>query len=483
MNVFKFLKSVSGKVQLTVLNTSVTALAVGGLASATLFGVGAEQGKQELAVRSLTSVAGSASSYEGLQERNGQLTSINIVDSSNKLANPDDVARLGDNGSASRFGLDKVDNVAGSLGQAVQLSGSDGLGMNSNVATEVNSAATGEARRYSAGGAVNEAARRAGAANNASRPVNTLTRASMGSVSGGNVFNQASGALGGARANGSAGGSDYQFSGAMPSGSNLVSAMDTGSGARVQNSGFMAGGRRTTVSNGKFSRGGNDLQAIAKRSADVAGNSHRGANEGATAFLAGSKNSGGMRVEGGVDVGTTGSADFKTPTNQRLKAVGKATQKNEDEAKKRQKARNTLTILLLASVATTAAAAMFGYGLIRAGRTAIPVGVWSIVAGLAIIAAAAATSIATLVKAGQYASRFGGGSLPLVAGILSGLCVSALGFTVAAAFSGKESPIVKFMDKITGVMKKFAMKEGKTMLKGEAINMVRQQGAKIINGK
>ena len=484
MNVFKFLKSVSGKVQLTVLNTSVTALAVGGLASATLFGVGAEQGKQELAVRSLSSVAGSASSYEGLQERNGQLTSINIVDSSNKLANPDDVARLGDNGSASRFGLDKVDNVAGSLGQAVQLSGSDGLNMNANVATVQENKATGEARRYSAGGAVNEAARRAGAANNASRPVNTLTRASMGSVSGGNVFNQASGALGGARANGSAsGGSDYQFSGAMPSGSNLVSAMDTGSGARVQNSGFMAGGRRTTVSNGKFSRGGNDLQAIAKRSADVAGNSHRGANEGATAFLAGSNNSGGMRVEGGVDVGTTGSADFKTPTNKRLKSVGKATQKVEDEAKARQKARNTLTILLLASVATTAAAAMFGYGLIRAGRTANPVGVWSIVAGLAIIAAAAATSIATLVKAGQYASRFGGGSLPLVAGILSGLCVSALGFTVAAAFSGKESPIVKFMDKITGVMKKFAMKEGKTMLKGEAINMVRQQGTKIIKGK
>ena len=480
MNLFKFLKSVSGKVQLTVLNTSVTALAVGGLASATLFGVGAEQGKQELAVRSLSSVAGSASSYEGLQERNGQLTSINIVDSSNKLANPDDVARLGDNGSASRFGLDKVDNVAGSLGQAVQLSGSDGLNMNANVATVQETGATGEARRYSAGGAVNEAARRAGAANNASRPVNTLTRASMGTVSGGNVFNQASGALGGARANGAAGGSDYQFSGAMPSGSNLVSAMDTGSGARVQNSGFMAGGRRTTVSNGKFSRGGNDLQAIAKRSADVAGNSHRGANEGATAFLAGSKNSGGMRVEGGVDVGTTGSADFKTPTNQRLKAVGKATQKSEDEAKKRQKARNTLTILLLASVATTAAAAMFGYGLIRAGRTAIPVGVWSIVAGLAIIAAAAATSIATLVKAGQYASRFGGGSLPLVAGILAGLCTAALGFTIVAAFAGKNSPLTKFMGKVTGVMKKFAMTKGKTMLKAEAINVARQQGSKLL---
>lgn len=483
MNVFKFLKSVSGKVQLTVLNTSVTALAVGGLASATLFGVGAEQGKQELAVRSLTSVAGSASSYEGLQERNGQLTSINIVDSSNKLANPDDVARLGDNGSASRFGLDKVDNVAGSLGQAVQLSGSDGLGMNANVATEVNSAATGEARRYSAGGAVNEAARRAGAANNASRPVNTLTRASMGSVSGGNVFNQASGALGGARANGSAaGGSDYQFSGAMPSGSNLVSAMDTGSGARLQPTGFMAGGKRTTVSNGKFSRGGNDLQAIAKRSADVAANSHRGANEGATAFLAGSNNSGGMRVEGDLEVATTGSADFSTPTNQRLKAVGNATKKAEDEAKARQKARNTLTMLLLASVATTAAAAMFGYGLIRAGRAASPVGVWSIVAGMAIIAAAAATSIATLVKAGQYASRFGGGSLPWVAGILSGLCVSALGFTVAAAFSGKESPIAKFMDKISGVMKKFAMKEGKNFVKAEGLNQLKKVGSDIING-
>lgn len=484
MNVFKFLRSVSGKVQLTVLNTSVAALAVGGIASATLFGVGAEQGKQELAVRSLSSVAGTASSYEGLQERNGQLTSINIVDSSNKLANPDDVARLGDNGSASRFGLDKVDNVAGSLGQAVQLSGSDGLGMNANVATEVNNSTTGEARRYSAGGAVNNAARRA-AANNGGRPVNTLTRASMGSVSGGNVFNQASGALGGGRSgsNGSAGGNDYQFSGAMPSGSNLVSAMDTGSGARLQTTGFVPGGRQATIASGKFSRGGNDLQAIAKRSADVAGNSHRGANEGSTAFLAGSNNSGGMRVEGGVEVGTTGSADFKTPTKQRLKAVGNAAKKTEDEAKARQKARNTLTILLLASVATTAAAIVFGYNLIWNGTKQSLAGTWQIIAGMAIIAAAMASSVATLVKAGQYASRFGGGSLPIAASIISGLCVGALGFTIAAAFANKKSPLHTFMNKITGAMKKFAMKEGKNFAKAEGLNQLRKVGTDIINDK
>lgn len=484
MNVFKFLRSVSGKVQLTVLNTSVAALAVGGIASATLFGVGAEQGKQELAVRSLSSVAGTTSSYEGLQERNGQLTSINIVDSSNKLANPDDVARLGDNGSASRFGLDKVDNVAGSLGQAVQLSGSDGLGLNANVATEVNNSTTGEARRYSAGGAVNNAARRA-AANNGGRPVNTLTRASMGSVSGGNVFNQASGALGGGRSgsNGSAGGNDYQFSGAMPSGSNLVSAMDTGSGARLQTTGFVPGGRQTTIASGKFSRGGNDLQAIAKRSADVAGNSHRGANEGSTAFLAGSNNSGGMRVEGGVEVGTTGSADFKTPTKQRLKAVGNAAKKTEDEAKARQKARNTLTILLLASVATTAAAIVFGYNLIWNGTKQSLAGTWQIIAGMAIIAAAMASSVATLVKAGQYASRFGGGSLPIAASIISGLCVGALGFTIAAAFANKKSPLHTFMNKITGAMKKFAMKEGKNFAKAEGLNQLRKVGTDIINDK
>ena len=484
MNVFKFLRSVSGKVQLTVLNTSVAALAVGGIASATLFGVGAEQGKQELAVRSLSSVAGTTSSYEGLQERNGQLTSINIVDSSNKLANPDDVARLGDNGSASRFGLDKVDNVAGSLGQAVQLSGSDSLGMNANVATEVNNSTTGEARRYSAGGAVNNAARRA-AANNGGRPVNTLTRASMGSVSGGNVFNQASGALGGGRSgsNGSAGGNDYQFSGAMPSGSNLVSAMDTGSGARLQTTGFVPGGRQTTIASGKFSRGGNDLQAIAKRSADVAGNSHRGANEGSTAFLAGSNNSGGMRVEGGVEVGTTGSADFKTPTKQRLKAVGNAAKKTEDEAKARQKARNTLTILLLASVATTAAAIVFGYNLIWNGTKQSLAGTWQIIAGMAIIAAAMASSVATLVKAGQYASRFGGGALPIAASIISGLCVGALGFTIAAAFANKKSPLHTFMNKITGAMKKFAMKEGKNFAKAEGLNQLRKVGTDIINDK
>lgn len=473
MNVFKFLRSVSGKVQLTVLNTSVTALAVGGIASATLFGVGAEQGKQELAVRSLSSVAGTASSYEGLQERNGQLTSINIVDSSNKLANPDDVARLGDNGSASRFGLDKVDNVAGSLGQAVQLSGSEGLGMNANVATEVNNSTIGEAFRYSAGGAVNNAARRA-AANNGGRSVNTLTRASMGSVSGGNVFNQASGALGGGRSgsNGSAGGSDYQFSGAMPSGSNLVSAMDTGSGARLQTTGFVPGGRQATIASGKFSRGGNDLQAIAKRSADVAGNSHRGANEGSTAFLAGSNNSGGMRVEGGVEVGTTGSADFKTPTNQRLKAVGNAAKKTEDEAKARQKARNTMTILLLAAIATTIASVLAGYSLIRAGKNASPIGIWSIIAGMAIIAAAVGTSIATIVKAGQYASRFGGGSLPLAAGIIGGLCIAVLGFTIAAAFSSQKSPLTAFMKKLTPSLKKFAIGTTKSAVIGTATNAV-----------
>ena len=483
MNVFKFLKSVSGKVQLTVLNTSVTALAVGGLASAGLFSAGVEQGKQELAVRSLSSMEQSASSYEGLQEKNGQLTSINLVDSSNRLANPEDVARLGDGGAASRFGLDKVDNVAGSLGQAVQLSDSDGLNMNANVAAVQETAATGDVRRYSAGGAVDQAARRAAA--NSSRPVNTLTRASMGTVSGGNVFNQASGALGGASSasGSSAGGSNYQFSGAMPSGSNVVSAMDTGSGARLQTAGFVPGGRNATVSNGKLSRGGNDLQVIAKRSADVAGNSHRGANEGATAFLAGSNNSGGMRVEGGVDIGTTGSADFKTPTNQRLKAVGKAVQKTEDEAKARQRARNTLTILFLASVAATAAAITFGYNLIWNGTKHSLAGTWEIIAGMAIIAAAVAGCVATLVKAGQYASRFGGGSLPLAASIISGLCIGALGFTIAAAFANKESPLHTFMDKITGAMKKFAMKEGKNFAKAEGINQLRKVGTDIINDK
>lgn len=307
----------------------------------------------------------------------------------------------------------------------------------------------------------------------------------MGSVSGGNVFNQASGALGGGRSgsNGSAGGSDYQFSGAMPSGSNLVSAMDTGSGARLQTTGFVPGGRQATIASGKFSRGGNDLQAIAKRSADVAGNSHRGANEGSTAFLAGSNNSGGMRVEGGVEVGTTGSADFKTPTNKRLKAVGNAAKKTEDEAKARQKARNTLTILLLASVATTAAAIVFGYNLIWNGTKQSLAGTWQIIAGMAIIAAAMASSIATLVKAGQYASRFGGGALPIAASIISGLCVGALGFTIAAAFANKKSPLHTFMNKITGAMKKFAMKEGKNFAKAEGLNQLRKVGTDIINDK
>ena len=486
MNLFKFLKSVSGKIQLTMVNTSAMALVVGGLAAGTIYNAAGNQTKQEMAVRSLSSLSRD-SSYEGLQRRNGLLTSINVKDGLNQVATAEERAAMEAGGSSTNFGLDNVERVQNvSFGSAAQTSETDGLGMGGNKAVFSGPIGSGAAGGSAPGvhpGAVAGAV--GGASSGAAggeRP--TLGTASMARASG-NAFNAAAGSVGGgsaasgargasSRASGGSSGSGdgYQLSGAMPSGTNAISSLGLSRGGAADGSTFMAGGRYSTTGRGARSfREKNDLKDISKRSADAAGNRNRAANEGSRAFLASTRNSGGMTVEGGVEVGETGSADFKAPEASRLKAVGDWSDDTDKEAERRDKARKTLTWLLIGTVVATALAIPFGYQLISKGKNGQPFGWGLVIAGCAIIAAALATAIAMVVKAGQYAAEFSGGFLSTFAAVIGGVAIACLGLTVAAAFTNKGSPLNKFFEKIMPKMKKLVISQGKNLAVGTATNV------------
>lgn len=477
-----------------MVNTSAMALVVGGLAAGTIYNAAGTQTKRELAVRSLSSISGE-SAYEGLQRKDGLLTSINVKDGLNQVATAEERAALEAGGSLNNFGLDNVDRVQNvSFGSAAQTSETDGLGMGGNKAVfsgPVGSGPVGGTAPGVQSGAVAGAVGGAAGASGGERPA--LGTASMARASG-NAFNAAAGSVGGstapggrsgsARASGGSSGSGdgYQLSGAMPSGTNAVSSLGLDRGGARGDSTFMAGGRYSTSGRGARSfREKSDLKDISKRSADAAGNRNRAANEGSRAFLASSRNSGGMTVEGGVDVGETGSADFKAPESSRLKAVGNWTEATDDTAARRDKARKTLTWLLLGTVAATALAIPFGYQLISKGKNAQPFGWGLVIAGCAIIAAALATAIAMVVKAGQYASEFSGGFLSTFAAIIGGVAIACLGLTVAAAFANKGSPLNKFFDKIMPKMKKLVLTQGKNLAVGAGTNVAVSEIQKNIN--
>ncbi|MBR4355117.1 MAG: hypothetical protein IKP96_00870, partial [Elusimicrobiaceae bacterium] len=142
----------------------------------------------------------------------------------------------------------------------------------------------------------------------------------------------------------------YQLSGRMPSGNNIV-ALNSAAGRGP--SSFNPGGRDATVGKGSRSSGGNDLKDISKRSAEVARNRNRAANEGSSAFLASSQNSGGMTFDNGMETTETGSADFAAPEARRLKAIGDWGQKEDDRAQKQQKRMSTLFAVLMGLIAAT----------------------------------------------------------------------------------------------------------------------------------
>lgn len=499
MELFNLLKNKAGKLVMGGTQVAVLTVGAAGLFSSAMFKVGESIGEKELAVRPLSSVS-SSYAYEGLNRKSdGMLSSMNIQNRG--VAVGADRERLEGNSSKNDFGLSAADNLGRRVsvpgtGSAAATSATDGLGSGGVDMVEINYGAS-SSRASVPGvnpGAVSQGAyggaRQAGDPTAGAGTSGTLASASMARASG-NAFNAASGSVGtsssaasgrggvSSRASGSDG---YNFSGSMPSGSNVVSAYNGLNGSRTSGSSFMAGGRNATVGRrGGSANGKDDLKRISKMSADVAKDRNRGAASGARPFLANSATSAGMSMEAEAVETTAGSADFETPESRNLKAIGDWGQQAQDNADSRGKARTRLIWLLLGSIASTLLAIPFGYKFIKKGKDATPVGVWLIIAGLAIIAAAITVCAFAIAQAGIYAHKFTGGFLPMLVGIIGGLGVACLGLTIAAAFSGQKSKFREFADGIIPSLKEGALKAGKEIGTSAAISTGTQEISKAIN--
>ncbi|MGN0023834.1 MAG: hypothetical protein ACI351_00150 [Candidatus Avelusimicrobium sp.] len=504
MKILNFLKNKSGKLVIGAPQV-LTIAGVGMMAT-----YGAFKTDQildnDIPLRALSSVAASSSAYDGLNRRaDGMLTSMNIQNRAGGkgVAVGADRERLEGYTSKNDFGLTAADNLeakfsASGIGSAARISSSDGLGTGGVDLKEI--PAGGETGTMGSspsgvpsvsvlqGSAATPAAASASSSNSGGR----LAAASMARASG-NSFNATFGSTGGMVSGGTSGGRNagssrasgsegYNFSGAMPSGSNVVSSYETSLGGRGSGSTFLAGGR-----NANFGRSGrrvnekDDLKKISKMSADVAKDRNRGTVAGARPFLANTATSAGMSIDGGADTTTTGSADFAAPESRNLKALGDWGQKQEDNSKERSKARTRLLWMTLALIAATLVTMSFAGGLIFKGRLEIwqgqlllsmsqmpycsglkamglqqiAKGKLHMTLGWVAIGVTAAYAATVLGFASSYLSKYGGGFMPILSllvsvGAIAGL--TALGIkAMQGALSSTE--IAKFQLQATKALK------------------------------
>ncbi len=456
MKILNFLKSKAGR------------LVVGAPQMLTIAGVGlmATYGAfktdqildNDVPMRTLSSVS-SSSAYEGLNRRaDGMLSSMNIQNREGRqgVAVGAERERLEGSRSKSDFGLSAADNLGRTIsvpvaGTAAATSASDGLGSGGVDMVEITSGGFG-VRASGPNVSVGAVSQGAAGAPAATATGGQLASASMARASG-NAFNAASGSMGGgsssgssssrgARASsGSANAEGYQFSGAMPSGSNIVSSYNGMNGAQSGASRFMAGGRNASVGRGgRHVDGSDDLKKIASMSAKVAADSHRGVTAGAKPFLASSNLSGGMSIDTATEATTTGSADFATPTDRKLKAIGDWGQQVKNENEGRSQARTRLLWMTLALIAATIAAIPLVYRIISLAKNAGVFAAGGIGLGVALAGVVIAYAAVVMGFAIAYFSKYSGNMfLPMLSVLMGGGAIVGMALTIKNALANAGS--------------------------------------------
>ncbi|MGN1058401.1 MAG: hypothetical protein ACI4Q7_03515, partial [Candidatus Avelusimicrobium sp.] len=413
--------------------------------------------------------------YEGLNRRaDGMLTSMNIQNRAGRqgVAIGADRERLEGTASNNDFGLAAADNLGKrisvpNVGSSAVVSESDGLGTGGVDMTEIPAGVrTGTPGSSPAGAPPVSVSSRAQAAPTAAAAPpaasggnsgGRLAPASMARASG-NSFNASSGSAGGGASGGTAGRRNapsrpegYNFSGSMPGGSNVVSAYET-LGKGGNGSTFIAGGRGSTSGPGRRSLKDkdNDLKDISKRSADAARNSNRAANEGSRAFLAGGRNSGGMVIDSGEELATTGSTDLETPTDNNLKAIGNWEKQQDDFGDRKAKARKKLTWMWLGTIAG-------GIALLYAAAFALSAlkGPWRWVVAALFLAAIAVPCAFLIKEAVAYKKEFSQGTsdvLMTVVCCLTGMAlIGGMTFTCINPDGAKKWLTTKMVKKLIGL--------------------------------
>lgn len=378
MNILRFLKSTKGAIK--PLNALILSGAVGVGLSVLVGTATNHQIKAERQVR--------ASLGELARETRETGSAMRFTDSRGQLGYGENSTANQGNSAVDRYHANQkaLGKMGASFddmdfGRAAQFSDSDsGLGMGNRDAMPDNTRfAVGNPRARISGGNASDGYggydRAEGG--NSGGGQSEFSRASMAQASGssfsGTYAPGASGGASGSGANGAGQEGPRRLSGAMPSGTNIVSqrglegalAMggNTASFDRARN-GRGTGGHRT-------GQGDTELKDILKKSAAAAGNANASATEGSKAFLGNNQSSGGINVEGGTNAGSATSSDLSAPTNRKLKAIGNRLKKEESDQEKRQKENRDLIIQLFATIIGSLGAMYAGANLLSKMDTSI----------------------------------------------------------------------------------------------------------------
>ena len=481
MKWFNLLTSKAGKIVMGSGQLMLVSAVVGIGATTLMHNTASKVAEERLAARSLSGIS-SQYQYDGLQQRGGMLTSINVGGGENLATAEEIAAREGYADFGASTADDAEANLAYSIGNAAQFNSTEGFGQDKDVdvsfsGTRASGVSGGNGN--DAGGVYTAAAPAPASAPSEAADRPQLTSASMArsNASGGtsgNVFNTASnapgsrsGGTGTPSSTGGSAGSGYQFSGAMPSGS---SAMGLGGSSSSSGSTFIAGSRNGTVGKGsRTNQQKSELKDIAKRSADAASNAHRSANEGSRAFLAGSRNSGGIGVEEAGEMETASSSDFANDNKRKLKAVGDWAQKQDEKAKKQAKDRKTLTWMFLGLIAATLAVIPSAFLLIANGRRIMGFGgIAMIIAGCLLVAGVVVLASLLIAKAANYTKEYQSTFLTVASYVVSAAAYGAMAYTLAKAFTcatdGGKTVLDGFFKMAAGGAKKVGLMAGGTIL-------------------
>lgn len=454
MNLFTFLKSKSGKFVLGLPQKIVLTAALGGAAAGVVY-LGSGDGQPADKTPTRAYVMGQTGRNADDASSFGRENTINIAGAQGiTSANSSDGSGSGYDWAGADASVAAVDRIGSGRAGAANV---DGIHPPARGASGRNEGLGGNAGGVAVGGKVqvNGNALNAAAAAGGSRAAAVAQRGVMATASGGvsgNTFGgpARAGRTGGNinRSGNSLGSVDgYKISGAMPQSSVAYAGAKMGQG-----SANFGDPRSVRAGRGMQSGEGRTLSQIAKRSVEISRNAHRAANEGSRAFLASSRNSGGIALASGETLSEgTGSEDFSAPT---LGSIGKAEQTLKDATLRelqRKQHRQRLMRSMIALIFLTIPAMFAITALMHTARTAVPFNTWAAVAAIALGAIMIAAIGVFMADAIKYMKKWGGSGIttasmfvgPALAGLIAisylksvGTFVNGLASKINGIFGG-----------------------------------------------
>ncbi|MGN0023836.1 MAG: hypothetical protein ACI351_00160 [Candidatus Avelusimicrobium sp.] len=474
MNIFKWIRCRAGKMALSAMQTVGLSAVVGvaGVAAWQYLGSPAETNNTFTPAvynpGEVVYVAGAnTGSYAGGSYAGGGESSSSVQISTNtfKRLEQQEMARQAEVEMAE-YAPD-YSAAAAAPTQAYQMGGTEGLGTGANMANELD-------LKNNPMAAMTQ--NMAGVTDMISRAQQQAQQQSQAAASGGEAqkglpaLASASKNWGSSSATGGSSGNSFNSSfSVQDSGKNagknissvdaLAQAGDVMASARAQAAGMMEGARirgrasfgsdglgesrNASVRKGRSTKEANDLEFIRRRSADAAKNRNRSAVEGARAFLASTKVSGGMIIS--TDNVTTGqgqgSKDFESDYDTNLRGIKSWGAGIDSDAMKRDQDRSNLKTWLWSSILTAIGAMLAIPSLKHIKIFGVPL--------VALIVAAAATAIllVALAKAIKFAKTWGGEGITTAVYIVTPLLIGGVwaSFFWSSAFKSAYKAVGKFL--------------------------------------